>query len=121
MLQGSTQLIPGRIKAFLSHSVPGYDPAPEHEANIADINLSAQVPKPNVAAQKSMQVLGCSILYGCPVFKRQTVDHSDGNSWPVQKLISCKLAALPHHSGQHLAHQQQISVFHVTASIISSP
>ncbi|KAA6429078.1 MAG: hypothetical protein FRX49_01188 [Trebouxia sp. A1-2] len=55
MLQGSTQLVPGRIKAFLSHSVPGYDPAPEHEANIADIKLSAQVPKPNVAAQKSMQ------------------------------------------------------------------
>ncbi|DBA80181.1 TPA: hypothetical protein ACH3X2_007649 [Trebouxia sp. C0005] len=112
MLQGSTQLVPSRIKAFVSHSVPGYDPAPEHEANIADIKLSAQVPKPNVAAQKSMQALG---------FKRQIVDHSDGNSWPVQKLISCKLAALPHHSGQHLAHQQQISVFHVTASIISSP
>jgi len=58
------------------------------------------------------------------------LDHPNGSSWPVQKLIPCKLAALPHHSGQHLPHhsghnhlvfQQQIAVFHVKASIISSP
>ncbi len=98
MSQGGTQLVPGRIRAFLSHSSPGCDPAPEHEANIADVKLSAQVPKTNVAAQKSMQVLGC------PVFKRHILDHPNGNSWPVQKLIPCKLAALPHRSGQHLPH-----------------
>ena len=50
--------MPGTINAFVSHSALGYDPAPEHEANIADVKLSAQVPKTNVAAQKSIQVLG---------------------------------------------------------------
>ena len=124
MSQGGTKLVPGRIRAFLSHSAPVYDSAPEHEANIADVKLSAQVPNTIVAAQKSMQVLGC------PVCKRHVLDHPNGSSWPVQKLIPCKLAALPHHSGQHLPHhsghnhlifQQQIAVFPVKASIISSP
>ncbi len=58
MSQGSTQLVPGTVNAIVSHSAPGYDPAPEHEGNIADVKLSAQVPKTNVAAQKSIQVFG---------------------------------------------------------------
>ncbi|DBB04802.1 TPA: hypothetical protein ACH3X3_010094 [Trebouxia sp. C0006] len=116
MSQGGIQLVPGTFRALVSHSAPGYDPAPEHEANSADVRLSAQVPKANVAAQKSMQVLGC------PVFKRHMLDHPNGNSWPVQKLIPCKLAAVPHRCGpNHLFFQHQIPVFHVTASIISSP
>ncbi len=53
-----TQLVPGRIRAFVSHSAPGYDPATKHEANITDVKLSAQVLTTNVAAQKSIQVLG---------------------------------------------------------------
>ena len=71
--QGRIQLIPGKIRAFLSHSAPGYDPGPEHEANSAGVRLSAQVPKTNVAAQKSMQFLGCL------VFKRHMLDHCNGN------------------------------------------
>ena len=58
MSQGGTQLVPGTINAFVTHSAPGYDPAPEHEANIANVELSAQVPKTNSAAQKSIQVFG---------------------------------------------------------------
>ncbi len=58
MSQGSTQLVPGTVNAFVSHSAPGYDPSPEHEGNIADVKLSAQVPKTNVAAQKSIQIFG---------------------------------------------------------------
>ena len=96
MSQGGTKLVPGRIRALLSHSAPVYDSAPEHEANIADVKESAQVPDTIVAAQKSTQVLGC------PVSKGHILDHP--SSWPVQKLIPCKLAALPHHSGQHLPH-----------------
>jgi hypothetical protein len=43
MSQGSTQLVSGTVYAFVSHSAPGYDPAPEHQANIADVvKLSAQ-------------------------------------------------------------------------------
>ena len=75
MSQGGTQLVPGMIRAFVSHSAPGHDPAPKHEANIADVKLSAQVPETNVAAQKSMQVLGC------PGFKRHILDHPKGSSW----------------------------------------
>ena len=62
MSQGSTQLVPCRIRACLSHSAPGYDPAPEHEAINVDVNLSAQVSKTNVAAQKSMQALVSLVL-----------------------------------------------------------
>ena len=88
-----TQLIAGRVRAFLSHCAPGCDPDPELEANIADVEWYAPVPSTHVAAQHSREILGC------PIFKRHTPDHPNGNLWPVEKLTPCKLAALPHHSG----------------------
>ena len=118
MSQDGTQLIAGRVRAFLSHSAPGCDPNPEHEANIANDQWFAQVPRTHVAAHKSMQVLGR------PIFKRHTVDHPNGNLWLVEKLFPCKLAALPNHSGHnHLVILSSIQSFmsHITVSITGSP
>jgi len=114
MSQDGTQLIAGRVRAFLSHSAPGCDPDPEHEANIADVECFAPVPNTHAAAQKSMQVLGC------PIFKRHTPDHRNGNLWPVEKVFPCKLAALPHHSGNnHLVILSRFQSFmsHTTVSV----
>lgn len=115
MSQNSTQLIAGGVRAFLSHSTPEFNRAPEHESNIADVEWFAQVPRTHVAAQKR---------HAGPWMPRHTLDHPDGNLWPVEKLAPCKLAALPHRSGHnHLVILSRFHFFmsHATASITSSP
>lgn len=95
MSRDGTKVTAGRVRAFLSHSAPGCEPDPEHEANIADVEWYAPVPATHVAAKRSREVLAC------PIFKRHTPEHRTGNFWPVEKVSPCKLAAVPHHSGNN--------------------
>ena len=57
MSQDGTQLIAGRVRAVLSHSAPGCDPALEHEANLAHAEWFAQVPGPMLQIRRACRSL----------------------------------------------------------------
>ena len=78
----------GRVKTFISHRPPGCEAIEANEANIADIAWFNQVPgnDPNHNLPS----------IGCPAFKSSIFKDPTGNFWPVERLGTCKVAAVPH-------------------------
>lgn len=83
----------GRVRAFLSHSAPGWDGgSTDDEANIAEVEWLAPAEASDGVAD------GLATNLKCPVFEREFEDDTTGNLWPLERLVPCKLLSLPHES-----------------------
>ena len=90
LMRNDDRLWVGRVTRFLSHEAPGTLAAKEDEADIACVHWYSRA-----ALEVEAQVMSS---LGCPVVRSTFEDNLSGNMWPVEKLLACKLAAVPHPS-----------------------